>query len=347
MYKTKFSRDKLLASPFENISKLPTYEELKERISNRYRKLNQKLEISKEMSIKAKEIARINMVYDVLKNYFEKTIYTLPHVDRLHPFYLDLLDIVVGVNEYRKSIIRLSKALRILSNIRKECLNIMRLAKRSHELAEVRRSCIGRLLSVMKRNRKYIDFLASIIFKLKTIPSIDPETPTVIVAGMPQVGKSTLVKAISTAKPKISPYPFTTKNLILGHIIGPHYKFQAIDTPGLLDRPLSERNPIELQAIMALKHVKGVIVYLFDVSITSYYTLEQQLHVLSDIEKSFNKRIIVALNKIDAMDKNKTDKLIQILENKGYVEIFRISALKGLGIVELKNKLIFELKAIT
>lgn len=336
-----------MSSPFENISKLPTYEELKERISSKYRKLNQKLEISKERSIKIKEIARINIIYDILKSYFEKTVYTLPHVDKLHPFYLDLLDLIVGVDEYKRLIIRFSKALKILSNIRRECLNIMRLAKRPHELAEVRRSCIGRLLSVMKRNRKYIDFIASIIFKLKTIPSIDPETPTVIVAGMPQVGKSTLVKAISTAKPKISPYPFTTKNLILGHIIGPHYKFQAIDTPGLLDRPLSERNPIELQAIMALKHVEGIILYLFDVSITSYYTLEQQLHVLSDIEKSFNKKIIVALNKIDVMDKNKVNELIQILKNKGYIKIFKISALKGLGVEELKNRLIFELKAIT
>jgi len=323
-----------------------TYEELREKISVKYMKLNRKLKTSKEMTVKTKELARINMVYDNVKNYFEKIVHTLPHTSKIHPFYLDLLDVLVGANDYKKSIVRISRAIRILDKIHKECLAMLRLASKPSEYAEIRRNCIGRLLSVLKRNRKYVDFLSHAVLKLRNIPSIDPETPTVIIAGMPQVGKSTLVKTISTAKPKIAPYPFTTKNLIVGHIIGRNYKFQAIDTPGLLDRPLSERNPIELQAILALKHVKGIIVYLFDVSITGYYTLDQQLRVLSDIEKMFDKKIIVALNKVDIADYLKVKELVNVLESRGYRRLFKISALKGIGVKELRDEIISELKNI-
>ncbi|RLG73348.1 MAG: hypothetical protein DRO23_09140 [Thermoprotei archaeon] len=335
-----------MSSPFEKLEKLMTYEELREKISVKYMKLNRKLKTSKEMTVKTKELARINMVYDNVKNYFEKIVHTLPHTSKIHPFYLDLLDVLVGANDYKKSIVRISRAIRILDKIHKECLAMLRLASKPSEYAEIRRNCIGRLLSVLKRNRKYVDFLSHAVLKLRNIPSIDPETPTVIIAGMPQVGKSTLVKTISTAKPKIAPYPFTTKNLIVGHIIGRNYKFQAIDTPGLLDRPLSERNPIELQAILALKHVKGIIVYLFDVSITGYYTLDQQLRVLSDIEKMFDKKIIVALNKVDIADYLKVKELVNVLESRGYRRLFKISALKGIGVKELRDEIISELKNI-
>ena len=336
-----------MTSPFENLERLLTYEDLREKISAKYIKLNRKLKTSKDMTIKAKELARINLVYDNVKNYFEKIVHTMPHTSKIHPFYLDLLDVLVGANDYKKSIVRIFKAIRILDKIHKECLSMFRLASKPSEYAEIRRNCIGRLLSVLKRNRKYIDFLAHTTLKLRDIPSIDPETPTAIVAGMPQVGKSTLVKAISTAKPKIAPYPFTTRNLILGHIISRDFKFQAIDTPGLLDRPLSERNPIELQAILALKHVKGIIVYLFDVSITGYYTLNQQLRVLSDIEEAFDKEIIVALNKIDIADLSKVKELTNTLKSKGYERLFKISALKGIGVKELKDTIISELRKIS
>lgn len=335
-----------MRSPFEKIGTIPKCEEIIAKIQRRYVKLIEEFRTTKDLKIREKEIARINLVHSILKSSLNKVIMRFPHVNRIHPFYRDLLNVLIGVENYRRSLIRLSKATRIIDKIHRECLSMLKLARKPKEYSETRRSCIGRMISVLKRNRKFLDFLSDSTIKLKMIPAIDPETPTIIVAGMPQVGKSTLVKAVSTAEPEIASYPFTTKNLVLGHLNVNHFKFQVIDTPGLLDRPLSERNPIELQAIMALKHIKGVIVYLFDVSIIGYYSVEEQLHVLEDVENSFHKKIFIALNKIDIKDEKKVYRLTSILREKGYEKIYPISAAKNIGVNELKKDVIKELTII-
>ena len=46
----------------------------------------------------------------------------------------------------------------------------------------------------------------------------------------------------------MQPYAFTTKSLFVGHMDHKYLRWQVIDTPGLLDRPLEERNTIEMQA---------------------------------------------------------------------------------------------------
>jgi nucleolar GTP-binding protein len=85
----------------------------------------------------------------------------------------------------------------------------------------------------------------------------------------------------------------------VGHFERNKIRYQVIDTPGLLDRPLEERNEIELQAITALRHVGKVILYIIDPSETCGYTLEKQMHLLEEIKKEFGLPMIVVANKSD------------------------------------------------
>jgi nucleolar GTP-binding protein len=50
---------------------------------------------------------------------------------------------------------------------------------------------------------------------------------------------------------QVQPYAFTTKSLYVGHLDYRYQRWQVIDTPGILDRPLEERNTIEMQARIA------------------------------------------------------------------------------------------------
>lgn len=52
---------------------------------------------------------------------------------------------------------------------------------------------------------------------------------------------------VSRADVDVQPYAFTTKSLFVGHTDYKYLRWQIIDTPGLLDRPLEERNTIEMQ----------------------------------------------------------------------------------------------------
>ena len=52
---------------------------------------------------------------------------------------------------------------------------------------------------------------------------------------------------VTRADVDVQPYAFTTKSLFIGHTDYKYLRWQVIDTPGILDRPLEERNTIEMQ----------------------------------------------------------------------------------------------------
>ena len=79
----------------------------------------------------------------------------------------------------------------------------------------------------------------------KCLPSIDPSTRTLLITGSPNAGKSSFVNAVTHANVEVQPYAFTTKSLFVGHTDYAYVRWQVIDTPGILDHPLEERNTIE------------------------------------------------------------------------------------------------------
>jgi nucleolar GTP-binding protein len=79
---------------------------------------------------------------------------------------------------------------------------------------------------------------------------------------------------------EVQPYAFTTKALYVGHMDYKYLRWQVIDTPGILDKPLEERNTIEMQAVTALAHLRACAVYMMDLSEQCGKTLEEQVKLL-------------------------------------------------------------------
>ena len=109
-------------------------------------------------------------------------------------------------------------------------------------------------------------------------------------------------------------------------------RIQLIDTPGLLDSPISEKNEIEKQAIAALSHLADLIIYIFDLSETCGYLIEDQKKLLIMIENLFNEsKIITVENKADIFKSNsknlkisnKTGEGIESLK-KGILDYFNM-----------------------
>ena len=80
---------------------------------------------------------------------------------------------------------------------------------------------------------------------LRRLPRVEQGEPVLVLVGMPNVGKSSLVTATSTGTPEINMYPFTTRSLKMGHVITPGHRYQLMDTPGVLRREEDERNAME------------------------------------------------------------------------------------------------------
>lgn len=64
-----------------------------------------------------------------------------------------------------------------------------------------------------------------------------------------------------------------------------------MDTPGILDHPLEERNTIEMQAITALAHLRAAVLYVTDVSEQCGHTLQQQLELFNSIRPLFANKV--------------------------------------------------------
>lgn len=247
-------------------------------------------------------LGKISAVGDILTTTLLKFVRAFPDLDRRDDFFIELIDVLVGVDDLKKALGSVDWSARRVSAMQREYTKRVKRARSIDEVEVARREFYGRVSSVMDQVSTALGTLSAARDKLKKLPDIDPSIPTLVVAGSPNVGKSQLMQRLSKARPAIASYPFTTKGIVIGHFEVRWHRFQVVDTPGLLDRELGERNWIELQAVLALRHLADVILFLLDPSETSGYRMEGQLSLLSSIRESFVDIPIVEVeNKVDVV----------------------------------------------
>lgn len=174
---------------------------------------------------------------------------------------------------------------------------------------------MGRMATIMKRQAQSLAYLEQVRQHLSRLPSIDPNTRTIIICGFPNVGKSSFINKITRADVEVQPYAFTTKSLFVGHTDHKYMKWQIIDTPGILDHPLEDRNTIEMQAITALAHLRALVLYITDPSEQCGYTLEAQKSLFDNIKPLFaNKPLVVVANKADIWRDNLSEEKQAVLK---------------------------------
>ena len=74
-------------------------------------------------------------------------------------------------------------------------------------------------LFLLSEEAKALDDLIDIQKDLRRIPVIELDVPTVVLVGAPNVGKSSIVRTVSTGTPEVNDYPFTTRGVTIGHIL--------------------------------------------------------------------------------------------------------------------------------
>lgn len=304
---------------------VPTYDEILEKVQRRYLRGKRVKGLRRIIDF---EIQRVDQAYQIIGSKL-RFLDSLPSPSAMHPFYRELIRLT-GEN-YLGHIKSLRRARRIVRQIRDEYRYRLLAAETAREAAALRREAIGRMLSVVKRRRISLDKLKSIVVMLSKTPTIT-DGPKLVVAGAPQAGKSTLVARISSASPEVAPYPFTTKNVILGHADVEGLRLQIIDTPGILDRPLDERNEIEYRAVLALRHLSDSVVFLLDPSEQAYYSLDTQVRILEDIASNIvggKDRVVVAINKVDIARPASVEEAEKLVSRRGYGKPLKIVAKTG------------------
>jgi nucleolar GTP-binding protein len=198
------------------------------------------------------------------------------------------------------------------------------------------------MATICRRLKDPLLYLDQVRQHLGRLPSIDPNTRTLLICGYPNVGKSSFLKSVTRADVDVQPYAFTTKSLFVGHFDYKYLRFQAIDTPGILDHPLEEMNTIEMQSITAIAHLRSAILYFMDLSEQCGYTVQAQMQLFQSIKPLFaNKLVFIVINKIDVTRPEDLDEetqaQLQTLLKPGDVEMLQLSCTTSEGVQDVKN----------
>ncbi len=160
--------------------------------------------------------------------------------------------------------------------------------------------------------------------------------------GLPNVGKSSLISAMSNAHPKIADYPFTTLTPVLGKVeMGFGKSYVLVDIPGLIEGAHKGTGLGD----EFLRHVERTRVIAHVIDLTSKNHLKNYKIVEEEMEKyetSLIKRPeVIVLNKADLVSEDKIDAVSKLFPNK---RVFVVSALTRKGIERLKKALYHEVQ---
>jgi len=220
-----------------------------------------------------------------------------------------------------RSLLRLRRAGERIRELSRDAEAEVRRGSGAEAFGDTVRACYGRLSSFVREVDRDIEHLREITDFLRRRPALDPAAPTLVIAGFPNVGKSSLVGRLSSARPKIADYPFTTLSIAVGHADLGFDRLQVVDTPGVLGRT-HRANLAEEEATTAVGRAATVVLFVIDPTGSSGYTLEEQEALLARWREEFPQLPIVDVETKSDLGRRTTERL-------------RVSALTGEGLDEL------------
>jgi len=282
-------------------------------------------------------IAKIDSFSNYIINTLEGYVKKFPSINNLNSFYQEIIDIKFDINKLKKSLGAVDWAKKTCQIIYSKQSKSLKKSKNIDFLNNKQQEIYGRISSVVKQIKKELDYLSEVQKEIKKLPEI-LELPTIVIAGYPNVGKSSVLRCLSSAKPIIAVYPFTTKEIHVGHIEKKvrHINkiYQIIDTPGLLDRSFSKRNDIEKQALAALSNFADVILFIMDFSETCGYSIEDQKNLLKQLKQMFKNSIfIIVENKSDLFNSSSNNIKISC-KNKEGINLLKKEIFKKIESIE-------------
>tara|TARA_B100000700_G_C14982782_1_gene827261 strand:- start:172 stop:1146 length:975 start_codon:yes stop_codon:yes gene_type:complete len=174
---------------------------------------------------------------------------------------------------------------------------------------------------------------SDIVLRLKILADVG-------LVGFPNAGKSSLLRKISAAKPKVADYPFTTLEPKLGVVRANDDEVVVADIPGLLSGA-HKGNGLGFQFLKHIERCKSII-HLIDVTnediFSEYKIICEELDKYDQSIKK--KQKIIALNKCDLISENEIKKIKKDFENKLKENVYTISAISGYGIEKITKQIL-------
>ena len=306
-----------MSHPFENLPTTPRAEAILDKAFSRATRAS-----GSKTGVEAQQ-SMLTTASNIVSDNLENVATQWPTIDELDPFYVELADAVVsetdpadddpGIDALKQHLANISWAGRKAKEIRQEYEG--RVVRSDADTSrKLRKQAFARIADITEQVEDDLTAVSKARDALKGLPDIRPDEPAIVVAGYPNVGKSSFVNDVTRADNEIASYPFTTTQIRVGHVEADRIRYQLVDTPGLLDRPPQERNDIESQAVSALEHLADAVLVLVDPSEECGYPLAQQLELRDAIEARFDVPVLTVGNKRDRSTDVEADHFMSVTE---------------------------------
>ena len=304
---------------------------------------------------------------------------------RLHPFERVVADLTARARQKKDGLTladvlnEIHEARKILLEAGKEWVHKAKYAETAKEANQYTLDGIDRLLAMYQEFAyEPVAGILELQRSLRSAPAVQLDTPAVVLVGAPNVGKSSIVRHISSATPEVNNYPFTTRGMTLGHVevfwddnntiaravvpkdgrkrssshasedvASGRYAYsqlcQVMDSPGLLVRSdLSERNEMEELTLAAMKHLPTAVMYVMDLSGQAgdkCSSVQDQLQLRREIRARFPRRPWIDV--VSKIDLGFVDGALDELEQiLDGTPYIQLSIHEGQGIEELRTEVL-------
>ncbi|GAM84974.1 hypothetical protein ANO11243_029770 [Dothideomycetidae sp. 11243] len=333
-----------MKTTWKDIAPVPTSQEFLDIVLSRtQRRLPTQIRAGFKISrIRAFYIRKVKYTSETFSEKITAILNGFPRLQDIHPFHKDLLNTLYDADHFKIALGQISTAKHLIETVARDYIRLLKYGQSLFQCKQLKRAALGRMATICKRLKDPLLYLEQVRQHLGRLPSIDPNTRTLLICGYPNVGKSSFLRNISRADVDVQPYAFTTKSLFVGHFDYKMLRFQAIDTPGILDHPLEEMNTIEMQSITAIAHLRSAIMYFMDLSEQCGYSVQAQMALFSSIKPLFsNKLVFIVINKIDVMGlddlDSETRSSLEDLCKSGNVELLQTSCTTTEGVMNVRN----------
>jgi nucleolar GTP-binding protein len=192
-------------------------------------------------SPRSNSIRKIKFTQQTISERLTQILTDFPRLNDIHPFYADLCNTLYDRDHYKLALGQINTARTLVESISRDMIRMVKYGDSLYRCKCLKRAALGRMCTVLKRQKASLGYLEEVRKHMSRLPSLDPTTRTLLVCGLPNVGKSSWMNKVTRANVDVQPYAFTTKSLFVGHCDYKYLRWQVIDTPGTFHSTLKEQ----------------------------------------------------------------------------------------------------------
>jgi nucleolar GTP-binding protein len=149
---------------------------------------------------------KIKFTNQTIEEKVDDVINNFPKLDDIHPFYGDLINILYDRDHYKMALGYLHTAKNLCEKIANDYVKLMKYADSLYRCKQLKVAALGRMATTLKKLNSSLVYLEEVRKHLGRLPSIDPNSRTLILTGYPNVGKSSFMNNITNANVEVNKF---------------------------------------------------------------------------------------------------------------------------------------------